>query len=40
MLVEKSEPSHKIGSVEKNKLSRDYKYPIITSNSIWTVKKK
>ena len=39
-LLEKYEPNSKIVSVEKDKLSRDYKYPIITSNSIWTVKKR
>ena len=40
LLVEKYEPNAKIVSVEKDKLSRVYKYPIITSNSIWTVKKR
>ena len=40
LLLEKYEPNAKIVSVEKEKLSKDYKYPIITSNSIWTVKKR
>ena len=40
LLLEKYEPNAKVVSVGKDKLSRDYKYPIITSNSIWTVKKR
>jgi hypothetical protein len=40
LLLEKYEPNAKIVSVEKEKLSRDYKYPIKTSDSIWTVKKR
>jgi hypothetical protein len=40
MIVEKFEPKSKLELTKENKLSRDYKYPITTSNSIWTVKKR
>ncbi len=39
LLIDKYEPNTK-KAVGKDKLSRDYKYPIISTNSIWTVKKR
>jgi uncharacterized protein with HEPN domain len=40
IIVEKFEPKSKLELTKANKLSRDYKYPIITSNSIWTVRRR
>ena len=40
MIVEKFEPKSKLELTKENKLSIDYKYPITTSNSIWTVRKR
>lgn len=40
MIVDKYEQKSKLELTKENKLSRDYKYPITTSNSIWTVKKR